>query len=395
MHLICTTAELDTLCHMLLSEQYITIDTEFMRESTYFSKLCLIQVGRHQTGQEPEGWLIDPLADGINLASFFALMTHQETLKVFHSGRQDLEIIWQLGNVIPQPLFDTQVAAMVCGYGDQVSYEQLARDFAKAKIDKSHRFTDWAQRPLSENQLTYALGDVTHLCHVYEGISHKLTSTDRAHWLEEEMAILSEPATYDIKSEDAWLKLSGKVHKAKELAILRELGTWRDREARTRDVPRGRVIKDEALVDIAMAAPRSVEALGKLRAIPTGFERSKTASDILACVEQALQIDPAQWPIPMRHKPKSQPSALVDLLKVLLKAISEQEGVASKIIATTDALEDLARDDHADIPALKGWRRTLFGDAALAIKRGELALTASQGRLIFFATESKHPKEQT
>jgi ribonuclease D len=222
------------------------------------------------------------------------------------------------------------------------------------------------------------------LCRVYEGLQEKLEASGRAHWLLEEMAILTDPSTYDQKSEDAWLKLAGRVNKAKELVVLRELAIWRDQEARARDVPRGRVLKDDALIDVATAAPRSVEALGKLRSIPNGFERSKTGADILECVERALAINPAEWPIPTRHKPKAQAGAVVDLMKVLLKAISEQEGVAAKIIATSDMLEELARHDDADIAALKGWRRELFGEPALALKRGELALTTIKGRLTFF-----------
>jgi ribonuclease D len=376
MKLITTTAELADICTRLAAEPYVSVDTEFMRESTYFSKLCLIQMAC-----PTEGWLIDPLAPELDLAPFFTLMSDETTVKVFHSGRQDLEIIWQLGQVIPTPLFDTQVAAMVCGYGDQVSYEQLARDFAKAKIDKSHRFTDWARRPLHQNQLIYALNDVTHLCKVYEGLLAKLEENARSHWLHEEIQILIDPQTYDQKPENAWQRLAGRLNKSRELVVLRELAIWRDVEARSRDVPRARILKDDTLLDVAVCAPRTIESLGELRSIPKGFERSKSGTDILECVVRALESDPATWPTPLKGKHRAPAGSIVELLKVLLKAIAEQEGVAAKIIANSDMLDDIARDDHADIPPLKGWRRELFGEPALALKRGELAITYVNGRV--------------
>jgi ribonuclease D len=376
MKLITTTAELADICTHLAKEPYVSVDTEFMRESTYFPKLCLIQMACPS-----EGWLIDPIAPELDLAPFFTLMTHEPTVKVFHSGRQDLEIIWLLGQVIPSPVFDTQIAAMVCGYGDQVSYEQLARDFAKAKIDKSHRYTDWSRRPLHQNQLTYALGDVTHLCKVYEGLLAKLEENNRSHWLKEEIGILTDPSTYDQKPENAWMRFAGRLNKPRELVVLRELAIWRDREARNRDVPRARILKDDTLLDVATSAPRTEEAMGELRSIPKGFERSKSGGDILECVQRALESDPAQWPTPLKGKHRAPAGSIAELLKVLLKAIAEQEGVAAKIIANSDMIEELARNDDADIAPLKGWRRELFGQYALALKRGELAITYHEERV--------------
>ncbi|MGY2049902.1 ribonuclease D [Methylobacterium sp. JK268] len=379
MNLITSTDALAATCAHFATQPFVTVDTEFMRETTYYPKLCLIQLAA------PDGTtaLVDPLAQDIDLAPFFALMGDERVLKVFHSARQDLEIIWLLGGLLPQPFFDTQVAAMVCGYGDSVSYEQLVNDVAKAKVDKSSRFTDWSRRPLSEAQLTYALSDVTHLIKVYEALARQLIATDRGAWLDEEMAVLTSPETYRAEPDQAWRRLAGRMRKAREVAVLMEVAAWREREAQNRNVPRGRILKDEAVLDVATAAPRSVEALGRLRTIPTGFERSRTGQEILAAVERGLARDPATIPMPERGRPRSGGNgALVELLKVLLKAVCEEERVAPKIIATVDDLEAIAEDDEADVPVLSGWRRGLFGDKALALKAGRLALSAQGGRVV-------------
>jgi ribonuclease D len=322
------------------------------------------------------------MAPEIDLAPFFALMGDTSVVKVFHSARQDLEIIWQMGGLIPSPLFDTQVAAMVCGYGDSVSYEQLANDLAKARIDKSSRFTDWSRRPLSEAQLSYALSDVTHLVEVYKTLHERLTANGRLGWLDEEMSILTSPATYKADPDNAWRRLAGRLRKSKEIAVLMEVAAWREREAQSRDVPRGRVLKDDAVIDLAVSAPRSAEALGRLRSIPNGFERSRSAGDILAAVERGLARDPAELPAMERSRARGSVGAVVELLKVLLKAIAEQEGVAPKIIATVDDLEAIAEDDDADVPVLSGWRRELFGGPALALKHGRLAIAMENGRVV-------------
>jgi len=377
MTLISDTKTLETACARLARQSYVTVDTEFMRETTFYPKLCLIQIA-----SDADNYLIDPLAPGLDLASFFALMRNTDVVKVFHSGRQDLEILWNLDRCIPQPCFDTQVAAMVAGYGDSVSYEQLAHDLAKAKIDKSSRFTDWSQRPLSEAQLVYARSDVTHLRAVYKALAATLSESGRAEWLDDEMAILTSPATYELDPSDAWKRLRGRIRKPRELAILMELAAWREREARNRDVPRSRVLKDDAIMDIATSAPRSVEALSKLRSIPNGFERSRSGADIIAAVERALTIDPKTLPELDRQDRKPYNPAAVELLKVLLRMTCDTEGVAAKIVATVDDLEAIAADDEADVAALKGWRRGLFGEKALALKNGHLALAFSKGKVV-------------
>ena len=378
MDLITSTDALASACARLSAHPFVTVDTEFLRETTYYPKLCLIQMA----GPDPaDACLIDPLAEGMSLDPFMALMADKSVVKVFHSARQDLEIVWNLGGIVPAPLFDTQVAAMVCGYGDSVSYEQLVNDLAKAKVDKSSRFTDWSRRPLSEAQLTYALSDVTHLVKVYEALVAQLQANGRLAWLTEEMSVLTSPETYQADPDNAWRRLAGRLRKPKEVAVLMEVAAWREREAQGRDVPRGRILKDDALIDIATSAPRSVEALGRLRSIPTGYERSRTGGDILEAVERGLARDPATVPAFERNRGRGNTGSTVDLLKVLLKAVAEQEGVAPKIIATVEELEAIAENDGADVPSLHGWRRTLFGEKALALKNGQLALVLERGRV--------------
>ncbi|MBN4093995.1 MULTISPECIES: ribonuclease D [Methylobacterium] len=385
MDLITTTDALRQICTRLAEQPFVTVDTEFMRETTYYPKLCLIQMA----APDGTGVLVDPLAPGIDLGPFIALMADEGTVKVFHSARQDLEIIWLIGGILPHPFFDTQVAAMVCGYGDSVSYEQLVNDVAKAKIDKSSRFTDWSRRPLSEAQLTYALSDVTHLVKIYEVLVAELLRTDRGAWLDEEMAVLTSPETYRADPAQAWRRLSGRMRKPREIAVLMEVAAWRESEAQTRNVPRGRVLKDEAVIDIASAAPRSAEALGRLRTIPAGFERSRTGADIVAAVERGLARDTSAVRMPERVRRSGGNGAIVELLKVLLKAVCEAEGVAPKIIATVDDLEAVADDDDAEVPALQGWRRTLFGEKALALKQGRLALSVESGRIVVRPLEAE------
>jgi ribonuclease D len=376
MNLITTTAELAAACERLAGHPFVTIDTEFLRDATYYPKLCLLQMA-----SPDEGLLVDPLAPGLDLAPLFALMADEAVVKVFHAARQDLEIVWTLGRMLPKPLFDTQIAAMVCGYGDSVGYEQLANDLAKARIDKSSRFTDWSRRPLSESQLSYALSDVTHLRDIYLALKADLEATGRLEWLMEEMAVLNHPGTYETKPQDAWLRLKGRVRKPREVAILMELAAWRETEAQTKDVPRGRILKDDALMDIVQRGPRDAEALSELRSLPRGFERSRSGTEVLAAVERALAVDPKTLPRLERDGPRGVNGAVLDLMKVLLKAISDAERVAPKIIATMDDLEAIAGDDEADVPALKGWRRTLFGEKALALKAGQLSLRMRGGKV--------------
>lgn len=377
MSLITTTADLADACARLASHPFVTVDTEFLRETTYYPKLCLIQLA-----SPDEAVLVDPLAPELDLAPFFGLMADQAVVKVFHAARQDLEIVWMLGRILPTPLFDTQVAAMVCGYGDSVGYEQLANDLAKARIDKSSRFTDWSRRPLSEAQLVYAESDVTHLRDIYLALKADLEASGREAWVAEEMAVLNFPGTYEVKPENAWLRLKGRIRKPKELAALIELAAWREREAQVRDVPRQRVLKDDALMDIVQRGPRSVEALAELRSVPNGFERSRSGGEVLAAIERAAAIDPKALPRLERERGRPANGAVLDLLKVLLKATADAERVAPKILASTDDLEAIASDDLAEVPALQGWRRDVFGEKALALKNGELSLRIARGRVV-------------
>jgi ribonuclease D len=377
MNLITTTADLADACARLASHPFVTVDTEFLRETTYYPKLCLIQLA-----SPDEAVLVDPLAPELDLAPFFGLMVDDAVVKVFHAARQDLEIVWMLGRVLPSPLFDTQVAAMVCGYGDSVGYEQLANDLAKARIDKSSRFTDWSRRPLNEAQLVYAEADVTHLRDIYLALKADLEQTGREGWVAEEMAVLNSPATYEVKPENAWQRLKGRIRKPKELAVLMELAAWREREAQHRDVPRQRVLKDDALMDIVARAPRSVEALAELRSVPNGFERSRSGGEVLAAIERGIALDPKMLPRLERERGRGGNGAVLDLLKVLLKAVAEAERVAPKIIASSDDLEAIASDDEAEVPALQGWRREVFGEKALALKSGALGLRIQRGRVV-------------
>jgi ribonuclease D len=353
------------------------VDTEFLRETTFWPKLCVVQLA-----SDDEAAAIDALSPDIDLAPFLDLMLNPDVTKVFHAARQDIEIIWKLSGDTPKPLFDTQVAAMVCGYGDQVSYEQLASSLAGARIDKSSRFTDWSRRPLSEAQIDYALADVTHLRAVHRKLAARLEKTGRSDWLDEEIAFLTSPDTYEQKPENAWQRLRTRVRKPRDLAILMELASWRETEAQTKDVPRSRVLKDDTLVDVAVSAPTTVEALGRLRTIPQGYERSRTGADLIACVQRGIEREPATLPPISRDRPQNgQAQATVQLLKVLLQAVSERHQVASKMIATVDELEEIAASNDTDVPALRGWRRKLFGEAALELKAGRLALMVEGGRV--------------
>ena len=377
MHLISDTAALSAACDRLATHPFVTVDTEFLRETTYYPKLCLIQIA-----SPDEAVLVDPLSPDLDLTPFFGLMVTVNVVKVFHAARQDLEIVWLLGRVLPTPLFDTQVAAMVCGYGDSVGYEQLANDLAKARIDKSSRFTDWSRRPLTEAQLSYAESDVTHLRDIYLALKADLDATGRENWVAEEMSVLTSPATYEVKPENAWQRLKGRIRKPRELPNLMEIAAWREREAQTRDVPRQRVLKDDALMDIVQRGPRSVEALAELRSVPNGFERSRNGAEVLAAIERAAALDPKTLPRLERERGRPTNAAVLDLLKVLLKAVADAERVAPKIIASTDDLEAIASDDLAQVPALQGWRRSVFGEKALALKDGSLSLRIQRGRVV-------------
>jgi ribonuclease D len=378
MPLITATDTLAAVCARLATHPSITVDTEFLRETTFWPKLCVVQMA-----SETEAVAVDALAPGLDLTPFFELMANPAVTKVFHAARQDIEIIWKMSGLIPSPLFDTQVAAMVCGFGDQVSYEQLAGNLAGARIDKSSRFTDWSKRPLSPAQVEYALADVTHLRVVYQKLAAKLAKSNRAHWLAEEMAVLGSVQTYEQKPENAWMRIKTRARKPRDLAVMIELAAWREREAQTRDVPRSRILKDEVLGEIALAAPTSAEALARLRALPNGFERSKAGAEVIACIERGLARDPKTLPELEAHRQLGNGAgAVVQLLKVLLQAVAEQHQVAAKMIATVDDLEAIATSDLAETPALVGWRRELFGEQALALKAGRLSLAIQKGRVV-------------
>eukprot|EP00903_Cladosiphon_okamuranus_P001450 g1448.t1 len=327
-------------------------------------------------------YIVDALAEGLDLQPFFDLMRDASVTKVFHAARQDIEIIYHLGELIPAPLFDTQVAAMVCGFGDSISYDQLVYKVTGARIDKSSRFTDWARRPLTAKQLDYALADVTHLRDAYQFLKANLAEQNRSHWVQDEMQVLTSVTTYRTDPEQAWKRLKLRVRKPVELAVMMEVAAWREHEAQSRDVPRSRVIKDDAIYELAAQQPQDTESLGRLRTIPRGFERSKAADEILKAVKRALAVPKKDLPkLPKGRQAPDGSAAAVDLLKVLLKLVSEANGVAAKVIATVDDLEKIAADDAADVAALKGWRRELFGETALKLKRGEVAL-AFQNRQI-------------
>ena len=370
MKIITNTDELAETCHSFAQHDYVTVDTEFLRETTFWPILCLIQIA----GPDDE-CIVDPMAEGIDLQPFFDLMADESVVKVFHAARQDLEIVYNLGGLIPKPLFDTQVAAMVCGYGDSIAYNMLVAKITGGQIDKTSRFTDWSRRPLTDKQLNYALADVTHLREVYAKLKGQLEKQKRASWVDEEMKILTTGETYDLPVEKAWTRLKMRVRKPQDLAVMQAVAQWREEEARQRDVPRGRVIKDDAIYEIAQQHPRDKNGLGRLRAVPRGFEGSKYAEGLLETVGAALEIPDEDLPkVPRPTRSPEGTAAATELLKVLLKVVAEQQGVASKVIATVDDLEKIAADDAADVAAMRGWRRDLFGNQALELKRGEIAL---------------------
>ncbi len=394
MDLITSTEDLAAACAKLSAAPFIAVDTEFMREQTFWPRLCLVQIASEDTEV-----LIDSMAPGIDLKPLFDLMVDENVLKVFHSARQDVEIVHHLAGVIPHPIFDTQVAAMVCGFGEAVSYSMLVKRLLGRNLDKTSRFTDWSRRPLSERQLTYAIGDVTYLRDLYPKLRAQLDKSERASWLNEEMAVLTDPATYELHPEQAWRRLKMRVKTPKALAVLMELAAWREREAQTQDVPRARILKDEALYDIAGQAPRSAEELGSLRSLHNGFARSQRGRAVLEAVARGLERDPKTVPPVQRGEPMPpEAQAVVDLLRVLLKATAGRHGVAPKLIATSDELEQIARSDDADSAALRGWRRKLFGEDALALKRGELALVIREGEVTVLGPEgsaAEEPKDDT
>ncbi|HKR88221.1 MAG TPA: ribonuclease D [Phenylobacterium sp.] len=374
---ITTTAELAGFCERLKGQPFVAVDTEFMRETTYWPKLCLIQAAAPNAHA-----VIDPLADGIDLAPFLAVLRDEKILKVFHAARQDVEIFNNL-RAMPCSLFDTQVAGMAAGFGEQIAYDALVRQMLKIELDKSSRFTDWARRPLSDSQLTYALADVTHLADLYPRLRQRLEQEGRLAWVTDEMTGLTDPANYDVDPENAWRRLRPRRHTTKYLAVYKAVAAWRERTAQLRDQPRGRILKDEAIDEIATQAPTDADGLDRLRSVPKGFSGSRFGPDLLAAVREALKDPDGYAPVIERAKTPPSPAAgaVVELLKVLLKARAEEAGVASKLIATVADLELIANDDEAPTAALAGWRREAFGEDALKLKRGELALVLDGTRV--------------
>ncbi|VAW21816.1 Ribonuclease D [hydrothermal vent metagenome] len=384
MQLLTKTSELAQFCRETKEFDFVTIDTEFHRETTYWPILCLIQAATSERAV-----LIDPMAADIDLTPFFELLDDPEIVKVFHAARQDIEIFVHMTGKVPQSIFDTQVAASVCGHGDQISYDNLVHSIVGQRLDKSSRFTDWAARPLSDKQKKYALGDVTHLRDVYLALCNKLKQLDRVDWMKDESEILERVATYIVQPEDAWKRLKHKLSRARDLATLKLLAQWRETRAQKMDKPRGRILKDDAIYELAVQRPKTAGEFERLRAVPKGFGRSQSASEIIDLIKQAENIPEADLPaLPNRKRGPSPKGPVGDLLRVLLKAVSEREGVAARIIANSDDIDALVLDDSAEIAALRGWRFKLFGEKALAIKHGEIGLAATKDGIVEFNLSS-------
>ena len=368
---------LAVFCSQLSASPYITIDTEFIRDRTYWPRLCLVQLANHDIARA-----VDPLAEGIDLSPLADFLADQNVIKVFHAARQDVEIFVQQNDVVPSPMFDTQIAAMVCGFGDSVGYDRLVEKLAGARIDKGSRFTDWSRRPLSDKQIGYALDDVTHLLSVYEALCRQLEESDRAHWLAEEMAVLTNMATYIQSPEDVWRRLKIRSRNPQYLGVAKEIAAWREREAQRRNMPRGHILKDEAIQEIAAEMPERIETLSRLRAVSKGLAEGPAGEELLAAVQRGRNLPNDEVPKPSAQVilPRGL-GPLVDLLKVLLKTKCETNDVAQKLVATVSDLEHIAADDKADVAALRGWRREIFGNDALDLKHGRLAMTAKGKRV--------------
>lgn len=385
MEIIEKTSDLVSACNTLTKSDYITIDTEFVREKTFWPDLCLVQMAN-----DDFECLVDPLASGLDLASFWALMTNRDVLKVFHSGRQDIEIIHKMsGGLLPEPVFDTQIAAMVCGFGESVSYAGLVESQHKIILDKGQRFTDWSRRPLSKKQQTYAINDVTYLRDIYKDLKSRLESTGRSSWLDEEMKILCSAGTYEQHPDEAWKRLKMRHRKPESIAVMMELAKWREEKAQGQNVPRNRIIKDDAIYDISGQLPRNPKELERLRTIGKHVANGKKGHEILSVVRAGLKRDFSSLPkAKAGKKPSPKVLAITELLKVLLKSVAAEQGVAPKVIANAADLEKIAQDDDADVQALQGWRMELFGKEALRLKHGKTAMTISDGQIVCVSLEA-------
>ena len=377
------TPDLKTLIVELAGAPYLALDTEFMRDQTYWPKLCLIQVAA--PGVEA---IIDPLADGIDLAPFYELLKSPLIVKVLHAARQDIEIFHHQGGMIPNPLFDSQIAAMVCGFGDAASYETLCRKIANVEIDKSSRFTDWSRRPLSQKQLDYAIGDVTHLCTIYEALRVQLERSGRSAWVQEEISALQDPTLYEMHPEIAWRRLKPRTTNKRFLAMLASLAAWREREAQERNIPRGRVLKDEAMTEIAAHPPENIDALERIRAVPKGFANSRLGKGLMDAIAEGRTARPPELIQHDRPRRRREPSpAAIDLLKTLLRLRAEAIGVAPRLIANADDIERLAANEDEGVPALQGWRAKVFGNDAIALRKGDLAIALEGGEAVIVELE--------
>ncbi len=370
MHIITKTTDLEDICRLLAEAEFITVDTEFIRDSTYWSKLCLLQVAGPDSA-----YAIDPLAPGMDLAALYELLTNERITKVFHAARQDIEIFYHDAGVIPAPLFDTQVAAMACGFGDSIAYEGLVKKLVHVDLDKSQRFTDWSRRPLSNGQIEYALGDVIHLRTIYEKLYEQLAGKNREAWLREEMEVLSNPATYNLEPKDSWKRLKLRSSSRRHLGVLMEVATWREQAAQKQDVPRNRILKDDAILEIVAQRPTSQQELKQLRLVSKNLAQSSRGESLILAVKRGKQISKDALPVLAASRISSQRNgSLIDLLKVLLKLQCEQHGVAQKLVANVQDLEAIAADDTARVPAMSGWRYNIFGELAVKLKRREIAI---------------------
>jgi ribonuclease D len=393
MRIIETTEQLAAFLGEIEDTPYVTLDTEFLRDQTYYPRLCLIQMAAPPTPANGSGAeaIIDPLAAGLDLTPFYDFIKRPGIIKVLHAARQDIEIFFLQGGVIPDPLFDTQVAAMVAGFGDSASYETLSRKLAKVEIDKSARFTDWSRRPLSNRQLEYALADVTHLRTIYEKLAATLKRTSRESWVAEEVAALQDPALYRIEPELAWKRLKPRTGNKRFLAMLAQVAAWREREAQSRDIPRGRVLKDEAIAEIAAHPPETVEGLEKVRAVPKGFAASRMGKGLVEAIEAGRTAAPPDG-IEGGGRPRRrrEPSpAAIDLLKTLLRLRAEAAGVAPRLIANAEDIEKLAAHEDEGVAALSGWRAEVFGNDARQLRKGDLAIALENGEAVIVELEEE------
>jgi len=377
--LITDQSVLAAFCQTLKGKPFLTIDTEFLRDKTYYPLLCLIQVA----GPGIDAVAIDPLVKSLDLAPLYELLDDPSIVKVFHAARQDLEIFYNLTGRIPHPLFDTQVAAMVCGHGDQIGYNNLVHEICGgARLDKGAQFTDWSRRPLSEKQMSYALDDVIFLRDVYLKLSASLKERGREEWVKEEMAILTDPATYENTPDESWQRIKVKTDKPKVLAVLKEIASWRESEAQRKDVPRSRIIRDETLVDMAVHAPRSEDDMARIRGVSADMAKGRWGRDLLAAVKRGLELPKEQWPVMERKAHFSNEfTPALEMLKMLLRIQCAEHDVAAKLVASSSDLELLVQDDNASVPALQGWRYEVFGKAALAFKHGKIALHLKDGKI--------------